>query len=61
MDGGYACWPCLAAQALDVWEELYQQQLVGTHVGLWKLPRVMAHAIVEKFEAERLRAIQLRT
>ncbi|CAH8620873.1 unnamed protein product [Heterobilharzia americana] len=61
VDVGYACWPCLAAQALDVWEELYQQQLVGAHTGLWKLPRVMAHAIVDKFEAERLRAIQLRT
>ncbi|TNN08579.1 Myotubularin-related protein [Schistosoma japonicum] len=57
---GYACWPCLAAQALDVWEELYQQQLVGDNPGLWKLPRYMSHVIVDKFETERLRSIQLR-
>ncbi|KAH8874497.1 Myotubularin-related protein 9-like [Schistosoma japonicum] len=49
---GYACWPCLAAQAL--------QQLVGDNPGLWKLPRYMSHVIVDKFETERLRSIQLR-
>ncbi|CAH8577857.1 unnamed protein product [Schistosoma mattheei] len=60
IDGSYACWPCLSAQALDIWEELYQHQLVGINPSLWNLPRVMARVIKDKFEAERNRTIQLR-
>ncbi|CAH8587061.1 unnamed protein product [Schistosoma intercalatum] len=60
IDGNYACWPCLSAQALDIWEELYQHQLVGINPSLWNLPRVMARVIKDKFEAERNRTIQLR-
>ncbi|CAI2732006.1 unnamed protein product [Schistosoma spindalis] len=60
IDGSYACWPCLSAQALDIWEELYQHQLVGINPSLWNMPRVMARVIKNKFEAERNRTIQLR-
>lgn len=56
----YACWPCLAPQALDIWQELYQKQLIGNYNQLWDLPRQMVSRLVEKFEAERSKAVQLR-
>ncbi|CAH8642547.1 unnamed protein product [Schistosoma rodhaini] len=60
VDGGYACWPCLSAQALDIWEELYQYQLLGVNPSLWDMPRIMSRVIKDRFEAERNRTIELR-
>lgn len=51
---------CLFNFLKDIWEELYQHQLVGINPSLWNLPRVMARVIKDKFEAERNRTIQLR-
>ncbi|CAH8539762.1 unnamed protein product [Schistosoma turkestanicum] len=59
-DGSYACWPCLSAQALDIWEELYQGQLFDGVTGLWKLPRSFSRIIQSKYEAECHRTIELR-
>ncbi|XP_018652960.1 myotubularin-related protein [Schistosoma mansoni] len=44
----------------DIWEELYQYQLLGVNPTLWDMPRIMSRVIKDKFEAERNRTIELR-
>ncbi|TPP59373.1 Myotubularin protein 9 [Fasciola gigantica] len=56
----YACWPCLAPQALAVWRELYQRQVISDPQTLWNRPRRITRLMVDNFHAECNKVSQLK-
>ncbi|VDP77178.1 unnamed protein product [Echinostoma caproni] len=56
----YACWPCLAPQALAVWRELYQRQVISDPETLWNRPRRLTRLLVDNFHAECKKVSQLK-
>ncbi|GAA47722.1 Myotubularin- protein 9 [Clonorchis sinensis] len=48
----YACWPCLAPQALELWREVYLKQQYTELEPIWAKPRQLNRLIKEQFFAE---------
>ncbi|CAL8072645.1 unnamed protein product [Calicophoron daubneyi] len=56
----YACWPCLSSQALAVWQELYQRNLITDPTALWNRQRSVTRRIVDQFLDESEKVQRLR-